>query len=69
LIEDEWRGEYTQGIPTRENRDAKFEKNPQFGITIKSPGKGFVVMRMKEKKNAYQSDQTAYLLMQSNSNG
>jgi hypothetical protein len=69
LLEDEWMGDYAQGIPNKNNREAKFDKNPQFGIKVEQPGKGFVVMRMKEKKNAYIADQTAYLLMQQNANG
>lgn len=34
LLEDKWVGEYAQGLPTRENRGAVTEKNPQYGITM-----------------------------------
>lgn len=38
-------------------------------MTVHQPGKGFVVMRMKEKDNHYTAKQHAYLNMQHNSNG
>jgi hypothetical protein len=48
-VDDEWIGEYAEGVPTKEYNAAKIEKNPNYGLTITKPGKGYVVLRLKEK--------------------
>lgn len=55
IVFDKWEGEYAQGLPNSKNREAKMQKNPQYGITVNKPGKGVIVLRLKEKKNAYLS--------------
>jgi len=64
ILFDRWEGEYAEGLPNSNNRGAKLEKNPQYGITVSKPGKGVIVLRLKEKKNAYLSVQTGYLNVQ-----
>lgn len=48
---DAWKGKYAGGLPSKQNKGAKMTEAPQFAITINKPGKGFLVMRLKEKKN------------------
>mmetsp|Transcript_25039 Transcript_25039/g.38847 ORF Transcript_25039/g.38847 Transcript_25039/m.38847 type:complete len:80 (+) Transcript_25039:1171-1410(+) len=48
-IADQWTGGYAEGLPHGGNRGAKMEKNPQYGITINKPGKGFFVLRLVER--------------------
>ena len=55
LVEDAWEGSYAEGLPSKKNRKAKMEKNPQFGITVHKAGRGYLVMRLKEKENSYKS--------------
>lgn len=52
---DAWKGKYAGGLPSKENRGAKMTEAPQFAITINKPGKGFLVMRLKEKTNTAES--------------
>lgn len=61
IVFDKWEGEYAEGLPHSKNRTAKLPKNPQYGLTVNKPGKGVIVLRLKEKKNSYLSIQTAYL--------
>lgn len=55
IVFDSWEGDYAEGLPHSKNREAKMVKNPQYGITATKPGKGVIVLRLKEKKNAYLS--------------
>ena len=64
LIEDKWEGKYAGGLPTKENPRARIEEAPQFAITVQEPGKGFMVLRLKEKITPYKSHQKAFLNMQ-----
>jgi len=61
LIEDEWKGQYAEGLPTAGNSGAKMQKNPQYGITVTKPGRGYLVMRLREKESAYKSKHYGYL--------
>jgi hypothetical protein len=65
-VDDEWIGEYAEGVPTKEYNAAKIEKNPNYGLTITKPGKGYVVLRLKEKVSPFQSVQSGFLCMQAN---
>lgn len=66
LTDGKWEGEYAEGVPTKDNKNAKLEMNPNFGLTIQKPGKGFLVMRLKEKTSPHMSKQAGLLVMQAN---
>jgi hypothetical protein len=34
LLNDEWFGDYAEGLPNKNYKKAKIEKNPQYGITL-----------------------------------
>ena len=52
---DKWQGKYAGGLPNSKNRNAKIEEAPQYSVTINKPGKGFFVMRLKEKTSSFGS--------------
>jgi hypothetical protein len=64
LIEDEWKGEYAQGLPNAKNRDCQLQKNPQFGIKINGPGKGYMVFRLTEKVKSSKDRLYGYINLQ-----
>lgn len=49
LIEGEWIGQYAEGLPTAANSRPQMSKNPQYGLTVNQPGRGYVVLRLKER--------------------
>jgi hypothetical protein len=55
IVFDKWEGEYAEGLPNKNNKGARLEKNPNYGITVNKPGKGVIVLRMADKKNSYLS--------------
>jgi hypothetical protein len=61
MFDDKWAGEYAEGLPNAKNKGAKMEKNPQYGLTINGPGKGFVLLRLKDKLSPHQSKQYGYM--------
>ena len=63
-LEDKWIGKYAEGLPSKNNREAKCEKNPQYGLTVNKAGKGFVVLRLAEKKSSSTSVQYGYINIQ-----
>ena len=66
MIEGQWEGDCAAGFPNAENPNADMTKNPHFLIHQGSAGKGFAVLRLKEKENAYRAHHYGYLLVQSN---
>jgi len=68
LLEDKWEGSYASGYPIAKNKQAgsKLELLPQFSITVDRPGKGYIVLRLKEKSSPYKSIQAGFLTLQSN---
>lgn len=54
-VNDKWEGEYAEGLPNSNNKGAKMEKNPQYGLTINKPGVGVIVLRLKDKQNRNQA--------------
>ena len=66
LLNDEWFGDYAEGLPNKNYKNAKIEKNPQYGITLKKAGKGYIVLRMAEKVSPSVSVQAGFLLVQAN---
>jgi hypothetical protein len=66
MIDDEWKGAYTEGVPSKTNPTAKIEKNPNYGITISAAGKGYIVLRLKEKVSPSVSVQSGFLCIQAN---
>ena len=66
LTHGKWEGQYAEGVPTRENPQAKLEKNPNYSLTVSEPGKGFLVMRLKEKETPHKAKQAGLMVMQAN---
>ena len=66
LTNGKWEGEYAEGVPSKNNKTAKMEKNPNYGVTISKPGKGFLVLRLREKKSPMEAVQAGLLVMQAN---
>lgn len=64
-----WEGEYAAGLPNSMNREARMENNPQIGVTLSKPSPGFIVLRLKEKENAYRAKLYGYLNMQAAGRG
>ena len=60
FIEDEWLGNPGEGIPTSNNRQAKMEMNPNYGITINKAGCGYFVLRMLDKENSFKAKEMGY---------
>lgn len=60
FVEDEWAGNPGEGIPTSNNRAAKMENNPNYGITCHQPGKGYFILRMLDKENSFKAKEMGY---------
>jgi hypothetical protein len=64
IVNCRWEGDYSAGLPTANNKGAIMSNNPQVGVTVAKPGKGYVVLRLKDKTNPYKSKLYGYLNMQ-----
>lgn len=66
LTNGKWEGAYAEGCPTKENPRAKLENNPNYSLTVSKPGKGFLVMRLREKESPSKAKQAGLMVMQAN---
>lgn len=64
FVEDEWAGNPGEGIPTSNNRGAKMENNPNYGINCHQPGKGYFILRMLDKENSFKAKEMGYFSVQ-----
>lgn len=63
-IEDYWKGESAEGLPSKSNRTAKLEKNPQYEIKITKPAPLFIQMTQFEKINMFKGKQFIMFVVQ-----
>jgi hypothetical protein len=68
-IEDEWKGDSAEGLPSKDNRNAKLHLNPNFELKIQKPGPVFIQMTQFDKVNMFKGKHFIMFFVQNTGGG
>lgn len=66
MANDRWVGKSAAGLPSKTNRSCVYSENPQYCITVNTPGPAYLVFRLNERVSQQKAKLSGHINVQNN---